>query len=181
MVRSLSSEFRVRYDEQTVNRPGVVRAGTVALLLLLAAGCSAGNDTPSEAPRDLRVERISSGAPGQGSEQPRVVVAPSAAALSEATGANVPDSGEGTYLAACWGEKPTGGYSLAVESARLEGDRVIVRLVLKEPPRDAIVTQALTYPYAVAVVRDLDPRGKDFSFTDQNGRELAWPVRLVDG
>ena len=159
----------------------MVRAGTVALLLLLAAGCSAGNDSPSEAPRDLRVERISSSTPGQGPEQPRVIVAPSAAALSEAIGANVPDSGEGTYLAAYWGEKSTGGYSLAVESARLEGDRVTVRLVLNEPPRDAIVTQALTYPYAVAVVRDLDPQGKDFSFTDQDGRELGWPVRLAGG
>jgi hypothetical protein len=158
----------------------MIRVGPIALLLLLAAGCSAGNDPPSEAPRDLRVERISSGAPGQGPEQPRIILAPSAAALSEAIGANVPGSGTGTYLAAYWGEKPTGGYSLAVESARLEGDRVTVRLVLKEPPRDAIVTQAPTYPYAVAVVRNLDPRGKDFSFTDQNDRELGWPVRSTD-
>jgi PrcB C-terminal len=159
----------------------MVRVGTLALLLLLAAGCSPVNDSPSEAPRDLRVERISSGAPGQGPEQPRAILAPSAAALSEASGANVPDSGNGTYLAVYWGRKPTGGYSLAVESARLEADRVTVRLALKEPPRDAIVTQALTYPYAVAVVRDLDPRGRAFSFTDQSGRGLGWPVRLVGG
>jgi PrcB C-terminal len=159
----------------------MVRAGTVALLLLLAAGCSAGNDSPSEAPRDLRVERISSGAPGQGPEQPRAILAPSAAALSEAIGARVPDSGNGTYLAAYWGRKPTGGYSLAVKSARLAGDRVTVELALREPPPDAIVTQALTYPYAVAVVRDLDPQGKQFSFTDQNGRGLDWPVRLAGG
>ena len=52
-----------------------------------------------------------------------------------------PDSGSGTYLAAYWGEKPTGGYSMSVRSARLEGSRVIVRLALKEPPRDAILTQ----------------------------------------
>jgi hypothetical protein len=109
-----------------------------------------------------------------------VVVAPSAAALSEAIGANVPDSGEGAYLAAYWGMKPTSGYSLAVESARLEGDRVMVRLVLTKPPRDAMLMQAYTYPNAVAVVRNLNPRGKDFSFTDQNGRELAWPVRFTD-
>ncbi len=165
----------------------MIRAGTVVLLLLLACGCAADNgsepsaDDPSEAQRDLRVERISAGAPGEGPEEPRVIVAPSATALSEAIGASVSDSGEGTYLAAYWGEKPTGGYSLAVESARLEGDRVTVRLALKEPPRDAIVTQALTYPYAVAVVRDLDPQGKDFSFTDQDGRELGWPVRLAGG
>ncbi len=168
---------------------GMVRAGTIALLLLLAAGCSVGDgsepsaDNPSkttgasDAPRDLRVARISSGAPGQGPEEPRVVLARSAAALSGAIDARVPDSGHGTYLAAYWGQKPTGGYSLAVESARLEGDRVTVRLALKEPPPDAVVTQALTYPYAVVVVRNLHPRGKRFSFVDQKGRELGWPVR----
>jgi hypothetical protein len=154
----------------------MLRAGLVTLLLLLA-GCSAG-DGFSE-PRDLRVERISSDAPGQGPRQPQVVVAPSAAALSGAIGANVPDSGSGTYLAAYWGEKPTGGYSMSVRSARLEGSRVIVRLALKEPPRDAILTQSLTYPYAVAVIRELDPGGKNFSFLDENGRELGWPVRRV--
>jgi hypothetical protein len=68
-----------------------------------------------------------------------------------------------------------------VESARLEGDRVTVRLALREPPRDAIVTQALTYPYAVAVVRGPDLQGKDFSFVDQDGRELGWAVRRVGG
>ena len=165
----------------------MIRAGTVVLLLLLACGCSADDgsepstDDPSEAPRDLRVRRISAGAPGEGPEEPRVIVAPSAAALSEAIGANVPDSGEGTYLAAFWGEKPTGGHSLEVGSARLKGERVTIRLVLEEPPRDAVVTQALTYPYAVAVVRDLDPRRIEFSFTDQSARELGWPVRLAGG
>jgi PrcB C-terminal len=159
----------------------MVRAGTIALLLL-AAGCSVGNgsEPSTDAPRDLRVARISSGAPGQGPERPRVILAPSAGALSRAVGANVPDSGEGTYLAAYWGEKPTGGYSLAVESARLEGDRVTVQLLLKEPPPDALVTQALTYPYAVGVLRDLDPRGKQFYFADQRGRELGWSVRPAD-
>jgi len=110
-----------------------------------------------------------------------VILARSAGALSETTGVEVPDSGNETYLAAYWGEKPTGGYSLAVKSARIEGERVTVRLALKEPPPDAIVTQALTYPYAVAVVQDLDLQGKDFSFVDQDGKELGWPVRLVDG
>lgn len=154
----------------------MLRAGLVMLLLLLA-GCSTGDG--SEEPRDLRVERISSDAPGQGPRQPRAVVATSAAALSGEVGANVPDSGSGTYLAAYWGEKPTGGYSMSVRSARLEGSRVTVRLALREPPRDAILTQALTYPYAVAVIRELDPGGKDFSFVDENGRELGWQVRRV--
>ena len=67
------------------------------------------------------------------------------------------------------------------EQAHLRGNRVTVRLALEVPPPDAILTQALTYPYAVAVVRDVDPQGKDFSFVDQDGRELDWPVRRVDG
>ena len=108
-------------------------------------------------------------------------MASSATALSGAVGADVPDSGSGAYLAAYWGEKPTGGYSMAVESAQLEGNTATVRLSLNEPPRDAILTQALTYPRAVAVVRGLDPRGKDLAFVDEEGRELDWPVRLVGG
>ena len=155
------------------------------MLLLLAAGCSFDepSETPeaSEEPRDLRVERISSDAPGQGPQRPRAVAAPSAAALSGVIGAHVPDSGSGTYLAAYWGEKPTGGYSMAVRSARLEEGRVTVRLFLREPPRDALLTQALTYPYAVAVVRGLNPDCKDFSFVDEAGRELDWPVRRAGG
>ena len=160
------------------------------MLLLLAAGCAAGNgsaDNPSAtrgasaAPHDLRVERISSGAPGQGPEHPRVIVAPSAAALSGAIGASIPDSGSGAYLAAYWGEKPTGGYSLAVQSARLEGDRVTIRIHLDKPPPDAVVTQALTHPYAVALLRGLDPRGKGFALLDREGRQLDWPVRVVEG
>jgi hypothetical protein len=174
-----------------VRSPGMVRVGLILLLLILA-GCSAGDGSePSgnnpreetqvpEVPRDLRVERISSEEPGQGPERPRVFVADSAREMSRAMNANVPDSGSGTYLAAYWGEKRTGGYSMAVQSARLEASRVTVRLALKEPPRDAILTQALTYPYAVAVIRDLDPQNKEFSFVDDEDRELGWPVRLVD-
>jgi hypothetical protein len=167
----------------------MMRAVTILLSLLLAAGCSTGDgsgsagDQPSEKteasaePRQLPVEQVSSDAPGQGPERQRVILASSADALSREIGAEVPDSGEGTYLATYWGQKPTGGYSLAVRSARLEGDVVTVRLALEEPPPDAMVTQALTYPYAVAVVRDLDPDDKRFAFVDGDGRELDWPVR----
>ena len=159
----------------------MARASLVLLSLLLAACSAAGNkDSPKEKPtepRDLRVERIFSGAPGQGPQSPRVVVAPSASALSKKLGVEIPDSGEGIYLISYWGEKPTGSYSLAVESARLEGDRLTVRLKLKEPPPDAMVTQALTYPYAAAVVRDVDLQGKEFSFVEGDGRKLYWPVR----
>jgi hypothetical protein len=185
----------------------MVRVATTLLFLIIAVGCSASDgsgaseDRTSELEsseethessdeareettaqtRGLRVEEISSDAPGQGPEHQQVILAPSADVLSREIGARVPDLSEGTYLAAYWGQKPTGGYSLAVRSARIEGDAVTVRLALEEPPPDAMVTQALTYPYAVAVLRDLDPEGKRFSFVTGDGRELNWPVRRAGG
>lgn len=171
----------------------MVRVGSFLLLLLLATGCATGggsgspsqdsrtNDTPSEttqAPQELRVKQIAANAPGQGEKRPRVVVASTAETLSRALGpeAEIPDSGSGTYVAAFWGEKPTGGYSVAVVSARRERDRVRIELSLKKPPEDALVTQSLTYPHAVAVIRDLEPAGKAFTFADSRDRELGWPV-----
>jgi hypothetical protein len=44
-----------------------------------------------------------------------------------------------------------------------------------------MVTQALTYPYAAAVVRGASLQGKEFSFVDQDGRKLDWPVRRISG
>ena len=125
----------------------------------------------------IRIEQVSSGSGGL--EQRQVVVAPSADALSEATGAKVRDAGEGTYLAAFWGKKPTGGYTMKISSARTEGSRIVVQLNLEKPPPDAMVSQALTYPYAAAVLRGVDPGEKEFVFLTQNGRELDWPVRNV--
>ena len=107
------------------------------------------------------------------------MISRSAGAISEATGLRVPDAGEGTYLAVFWGEKPTGGYTVEVLSARPEGSRMVVRLALEEPPPDAMVSQALTYPYATAILRDVDPGEKEFVFVAKNGQELGWPVRNV--
>lgn len=180
----------------------MVRAGPVLLLLLLAAGYAAGcasgegsgstpegsgTDSPpsetTQSSESLRVKQIAANAPGQGEKRPRVVVAGTAEALSRTLGpqAKIPDSGPGTYVAAFWGEKPTGGYSMSVASARREGGRVRIELSLKKPPKNALVAQSLTYPYAVAVVRDLKPAGKDFALADGRGRNLGWPVERAGG
>ena len=164
----------------------MVRVGPILLLILLSACSTSGDPGPSDGgsreaqkPRDLRVERVASGAPGEGPSDPRVVLAPSAEALSRSLGAQIRGSGEGTYLAAYGGQQPTGGYSVGVAGARVEGDRVTVRVSLEGPPSDAIVTQALTYPYEISVLRGLSPEGKRFSFVDGDDRKLGWPVRRV--
>ncbi len=186
-----------------MNRLASLRATILLLALLLAAGCASGSpgappettgdgteDSTGPAPETTqksgtteelsggaRIEQISSGSDGL--RRPQVVVGSSAGALSEEIGAEVPDAGEGTYLAAFWGEKPTGGYTVEIISAWVEGSRVIVRLALKEPPPEAMVGQALTYPNAAAVLRGVDPGEKEFVLVTRAGREPGWPVRNV--
>jgi hypothetical protein len=166
----------------------MVRVGPILLLILLSACSTAGNPGTSDGgspetqePRDLRVERVASGAPGEGPSDPRVVLAPSAEVLSRELGTRIRGLGEGTYLVVYGGQRPTGGYSVGVEGARVEGDRVTVRVSLEDPPPDAIVTQSLTYPYEISVLRGLSAGGKRFPFVDGEGRELGWPVRRVGG
>jgi hypothetical protein len=57
---------------------------------------------------------------------------------------------------------------------------VVIRLSLEEPPPDAILTQALTYPYAAAVVREQVLAGRKIVLEDQGRRRLDWPVRSLE-
>ncbi len=45
------------------------------------------------------------------------------------------------------GQKPTGGFGIALAGARLEGNTVILEVNLREPGAGTIVTQAVTSPY----------------------------------
>lgn len=125
----------------------------------------------------MEIRQLSSG--DRGLEQRGVITASSASDLSKATGLEIPDSGSGVYLAAFWGERRTGGYSVRVESARVREEQVTIHLALREPPPGAFVTQALTYPYAVAFISGLNPEGKSFVLKENDGQELDWPVSEV--
>jgi hypothetical protein len=50
------------------------------------------------------------------------------------------------------GLKRSGGYSVEVRGVSLEGRILVVDAVVKTPPPDAIVTMALTSPFAVIAV-----------------------------
>lgn len=145
-------------------------------------------DTFSGEEEMLEVRQIDSGSPGQGGAEPRAVVASSLGSLSESLGGDLRSAentagnvGAGAYVAVFWGEKSTGGYAVEVESARLEEDRVVVELSLRGPPEGAIVAQAFTYPYAVAMVEGPSLSNKEFVLVDQNGNELNWPVQIEGG
>ncbi len=85
-----------------------------------------------------------------------MILTPSAAALSGELEVELPDSGRGAYLTCYWGEKTTGGYSLGVESAPRREPHYGPARARRAGP-GAILRQALTYPYAVALVPDIDP------------------------
>ena len=58
------------------------------------------------------------------------------------------------------GERETGGYRAVIEGLRLDGDGAVVEWVEVTPAEDAMVTQARSYPWAIALFR-------------HDGRELA--------
>lgn len=47
------------------------------------------------------------------------------------------------------GSRPTGGFSVEVVGARVEGDALIVEYVEQRPGRDSIVSQVLTSPFHI--------------------------------
>ena len=133
---------------------------------------------------DLPVEPVLTelGLGAQGPPFPRMFVASTADALSNAVSevlsidVQVPDLGIATYLGACMGVRPSGGFSVAIEFARLKGNQVTVHLVLQELGGGEIAFQAITSPFALAVIRDLDPQEKTFFVA-----ELDWDVIRVSG
>jgi hypothetical protein len=135
--------------------------------------------------RELAVRQILTdpGLGAQGPPIPQVFVASSSAALSKALlnalsiRVDVPGLGVATYLGVCIGLKPSGGFAVGIESARLKGNHLTVHLVLQELGRDEIAFQAVTSPFAVCVIRDLDPRETTFSFV----AELDWEVVRAGG
>lgn len=58
------------------------------------------------------------------------------------------------YLLITYGEKPTGGYDVEITNLVTEEDKLVVTAHFTEPGEDDIVTQALTYPYDLAMLDD---------------------------
>ncbi len=58
------------------------------------------------------------------------------------------------YLLVTYGEKPTGGYSVEIADIRENEGKLIVTAYFTEPGEDEMVTQALTYPYDLAMLED---------------------------
>lgn len=58
------------------------------------------------------------------------------------------------YILVTYGLKPTGGYAVEITDVEITDDRVIVSVNFKVPGEDEMVTEALTYPYDLAVIEN---------------------------
>ncbi len=77
------------------------------------------------------------------------------------------------YLLVTYGEKPTGGYDVEITEITEAEDKILVTVHFTEPGEDEVVTQALTYPYDLAM---LDDPGLPVEFK-ATGAETEIPVQ----
>nr|WP_198999539.1 protease complex subunit PrcB family protein [Flavobacterium sp. ASV13] len=62
------------------------------------------------------------------------------------------DIGNSNYVILNMGEKNTGGYSIGIEKVEETDKNIIITVKENNPAPDAMVTQAITYPYTVVKV-----------------------------
>jgi hypothetical protein len=134
------------------------------MLALVVAGLISCHSAAGTSEDGLKFRTLKSGsqarhdAPGR-----QIVVAPTAESYSRLWSSMV---GEGSappvdfekevavFIMA--GQKPTGGYSVAVKSVAREDNTLVVDAPVKSPPSGAMTIQALTSPYSVIAVDKVD-------------------------
>ena len=107
---------------------------------------------------DLEVRRLGSWSQSPYQEAERAVIreAESLARLWARLGAaqeqpNV-DFANDVVIVAALGQRPTGGYEIAVRRAAVEQGRLVVEVLSSSPGRNCMTTMALTQPVAVVAV-----------------------------
>ena len=86
--------------------------------------------------------------------------------LSHVEGVHVGVFDDARLIMVSLGEKPTGGYDVTIQQVtRGEHGQWLAEVKITEPGPDDMVTQAITYPYALVAVED----GED-----------EMPVRVID-
>ncbi len=133
--------------------------------MLLAASCPTGSTTGSPEPLKHRI--IAQGAYGryQGTAARTAYASTEAEYLSSwaalVTAGDPPPVDftreHAVFLLA--GQRPTGGYAIAVKAIRREPDTLVLDATVTPPPADAIVTQALTSPFVVLAIPKTDAAG----------------------
>lgn len=87
---------------------------------------------------------------------------------------------DAVYMVVRLGQRPTGGYAVYLGEAELEGRTLYVKVEVVEPKPWDMVTQALTYPTAVAGMRIDGQLPETVVFLDLQGGTIARvPVKAL--
>ena len=118
----------------------------LALLFLVAAGCDQ-EELPAEPDNDEGVEVI------MPDQLPAEVEEWIEDSRQEFAGQTYELEGV-LYLLVTYGERPTGGFDVEITEIAVQDEKVVVTAEFTEPAEDEMVTQALTYPYDLAMMDD---------------------------
>jgi hypothetical protein len=83
--------------------------------------------------------------------------------------------GDEAYVLVTRGEKSTGGYDVNIQSIKKYASKSVITVEMTDPPKGAIVSQAVTYPYVLIKLKG-ELHG-DVIFRDLNGQIVP---QLVD-
>ena len=138
--------------------PSALRVGIPMVLGLLSGACQVADPAPDSSPAKLEQW---SGQHSGVTEASHRVLRDRAAWNAFWPGVQQPpprsfDPDREMAVAVFAGERRTGGFSLSVVSASPANGRFVVTYLESPPPRGAMVTQALTSPWALAVVPRTD-------------------------
>ncbi len=67
------------------------------------------------------------------------------------------DTQNANFIILNMGEKPTSGYSIAVESVQENADKIIVTVKETVPPDDAMNATVITHPYTIVKINSKKP------------------------
>jgi hypothetical protein len=138
-----------------------MRSAVLLIVLMLSAGCAAARGEAG----DVEMSTIASGSYALDDSGRKAVLAASdddyRRLWSELIGEGDPrqvDFENSVVVFLLAGSRPTGGWSVVANGVTIESDTAVIDAKVEGPPRGAIVTQALTSPYAVILVRGGKPR-----------------------
>ena len=136
-----------------------MRIALAVTILAMALGCTAAAGKAD----DVTMTTLARGSYASHQDERTAVLATSAEEYRRlwqqlVGGGEMPaaDFEKGVVVFLMAGMRNTGGWSVEPRSVTMDGDTAVITAAVNAPPADSIVTQALTYPYAVVSLDSRD-------------------------
>ncbi|WP_432798524.1 protease complex subunit PrcB family protein [Poriferisphaera sp. WC338] len=84
-----------------------------------------------------------------------------------------PNFNEESVVVLSLGEVPTGGYWARITGVQQVGDVLYVQGIVNQPGSEEVVTEAIEYPYCVAVIEKVDANDVQYDVQEVSGQQPA--------